>query len=170
MQFSVEHIPGSYAHNDSYEAQHPYNANAAYPPGDYAISPEDHHDAYHNQPYQPVITPLEEVYGPPSGEQHPHYWQDEVDTHPILQPDSAYGPDPHQIPTPVHEEQMEMNAEPQSGGGIRRWKTVKEVQLFNGNLALRLTDCVVHAKDPLVLHYRSICSERSSKAEVFPFE
>jgi chitin synthase len=147
-QFSVEHVPG-YGHNDSYDSQHHY------PPGDYALNPEDHHDAYHNEPYQPAITPNEELYGPPSGEQHPHYWQDEVDTRPILQQDSAYGPDPHQMPTPMMEEEMEMNADqPQSGGGIRRWKTVKEVQLFNGNLVLdcpippRLLNQIQHAQPP----------------------
>jgi chitin synthase len=148
-QFSVEHVPG-YGHHDSYDSQH-------YPPGDYALSPEDHHDASHNEPDQPALTPNEELYGPPSGEQRPHYWQDEVDTHPILQQDSAYGPDPHQMPTPMMEEdmQMEMNADqPQSGGGIRRWKTVKEVQLFNGNLVLdcpippRLLNQIQHAQPP----------------------
>ncbi|KAI4844236.1 hypothetical protein E4T44_06305, partial [Aureobasidium sp. EXF-8845] len=150
--FSVEHVPG-YGHNDSYDSQHHY------PPGDYALNPEDHHDAYHNEPYQPAITPNEELYGPPSGEQqqHSHYWQDEVDTHPILQQDSAYGPDPHQVPTPMMEEEMDMgmNADqPQSGGGIRRWKTVKEVQLFNGNLVLdcpippRLLNQIQHAQPP----------------------
>lgn len=51
--------------------------------------------------------------------------------------------------------EMEMNAEqPQSGGGIRRWKTVKEVQLFNGNLVLdcpvppRLLNQIQHAQPP----------------------
>ncbi|THY13843.1 hypothetical protein D6D02_04550 [Aureobasidium pullulans] len=155
--FSVEHVPQTYGHSDSYDAQHPYHSSPVYPPGDYALSPEDHHDAYHNQPYQPAITPLEDVYGPPSGEQNTHYWQDEVDTHPILQQDSAYGPEPHQMPTPMLEEEMEMemNAEqPQSGGGIRRWKTVKEVQLFNGNLVLdcpvppRLLNQIQHAQPP----------------------
>ena len=50
---------------------------------------------------------------------------------------------------------MELNAEqPQSGGGIRRWKTVKEVQLFNGNLVLdcpippRLLNQIQHAQPP----------------------
>ncbi|CAC9886662.1 unnamed protein product [Aureobasidium pullulans] len=134
--FSVEHVPQTYGHSDSYDAQHPYHSSP---------------------PYQPAITPLEDVYGPPSGEQNTHYWQDEVDTHPILQQDSAYGPDPHQMPTPMLEEEMEMemNAEqPQSGGGIRRWKTVKEVQLFNGNLVLdcpvppRLLNQIQHAQPP----------------------
>jgi chitin synthase len=55
------------------------------------------------------------------------------------------------------EEEMDMgmNAEqPQSGGGIRRWKTVKEVQLFNGNLVLdcpippRLLNQIQHAQPP----------------------
>lgn len=109
--FSVEHVPGTYGHSDSYDSQHHYQTSPVYGSGDYALSPEDHHDAYHNEPYQPAITPMEEVYGPPSGDQHPHYWQDEVDTHPILQQDSAYGPDPHQVPTPMAEEEMEMNAD-----------------------------------------------------------
>lgn len=89
------------------------------------------------------------------GEQ-PHYWQDDVDTRPILA-DNSFGPDPHGMPTPVDEEvrDEEMAYENQPpGGGIRRWKTVKEVQLFNGNLVLdcpvppRLLNQIEHAQPP----------------------
>ena len=94
-----------------------------------------------------------------SMENHPgQYWQDEVDTRPILQPDNAYGPDPHQMPTPVEQSQHDVetayNQPPSSAAPIRRWKTVKEVQLFNGNLVLdcpippRLLNQIQHAQPP----------------------
>lgn len=164
-QFAV----GGMEHNYSYHGSDtglPYQANPTYPqhPGaDYVISPQDHHDAYFNEPYQPTATPysdhegLTPGVGMPNAEQHPHYWQDDVDTRPILQSDNAYGPDSHQIPTPVHEEALDEEMAYQSpppDGGIRRWKTVKEVQLFNGNLVLdcpvppRLLNQIQHAQPP----------------------
>lgn len=117
----------SHGHNEAYDD--------TYATG-YALNPEDHHDGYYNQPYNPT----------PS---HDHsYWQDEHDTQPILQPDTAYGPDPHT--TYVHEE-PKPTPTPQP---IRRWKTVKEVQLVNGNLVLdcpippRLLNQVPHVEAP----------------------
>ena len=124
------------------------------------MNPFDHHDAYYNDPYNP--TPGEE---PPQYLSAPgqHYWQEEADTPPMLQPDSAYGPDPNQPPTPVQDEHMQiggyMNALGQpaptpSPAPIKRWKTVKEVQLFEGNLVLdcpvppRLLNQVPHVQPP----------------------
>lgn len=70
------------------------------------------------------------------------------DNRPILQ-DNPYGPDPHMDGghsdpgyEPSFVDDPKAEPPPPSGppGGIRRWKTVKEVQLFNGNLVL---DCPI---------------------------
>lgn len=116
--------------------------------GDYAVNPEDHRDAYYNQPYSPQHD------GPRP------YWQDEQDNRPMLQPDNAYGPDPHSVGSP-HDDPEEGpfgdGAETQllpNPAPIRRWKTVKEIQLFKGNLVLdcpippRLLNQVPHAQPP----------------------
>ncbi|GAB7350007.1 hypothetical protein MBLNU459_g0683t1 [Dothideomycetes sp. NU459] len=153
--FSVENIPGSFGHNEGYEADHRHDNNPTYQPhgnGDYVISPQDHHDAYFNQPYQPSPS-----YDDQDQEQ-PHYWQDEVDSRPILDPDTAYGPDPNAVPTPMegdgHGLEDGYQVPDPSAAPIRRWKTVKEVQLFNGNLVLdcpvppRLLNQIQHAQPP----------------------
>jgi len=126
----------TYGHNDAYEG--------AYQPQDgYAIDTQAHHDAYYNQGYP---SPQAEVT--PGFDQPTQYWQDEQDNRPILQPDSGYGPDPH-----LGVEGVSINPTP-SPAPIRRWKTVKEVQLFNGNLVLdcpvppRLLNQVPHAQPP----------------------
>ncbi|MCJ1287850.1 Chitin synthase, class 1 [Xylographa opegraphella] len=153
--YSVENINNSYGHNQAYNQQI-YNMPGTqynYPPTDYAISPEDHHDAYYQRPYQPspLNDPEADPYAPHE-QQQPYY--DENDHVPILGPENPYGPDPqtpgeydgqyeapHPIPTP--------NPKP-----LRRWKTVKEVQLFNGNLVLdcpippKLLNQVPHAMPP----------------------
>lgn len=156
--YSVENIPGSFGHNEGYEADHPYNPTTQHPGQGYALNPQDHHDAYYNQPYQPQ-TPMEEREPLQPYQGHDgQYWQDDVDTRPILQPDSAYGPDPHQIPSPVEQAQHDVetgyNQPGPNAAAIRRWKTVKEVQLFNGNLVLdcpvppRLLNQIDHAPPP----------------------
>ena len=137
--YSVENINNSHGHNQAYEAHHQaprrdYN--------DYPISPEEHHDAgsFYTQPYQ-VHSPDHE-YGLtqyPNNDQEPY--QEESDELPILQPSNPYGPDPQteyrHNPVP---QGMETTPSP---APIRRWKTVKEVQLFNGNLVL---DCPIPPK------------------------
>jgi len=167
LQYSVENIPNSYGHPDMYNNQHQQQQQQqhfpppAYPNrGDYALDPDQHHNAYYQQPYQP--SPNEELDHYPNGDR-PQYWQDEADTRPILQPDTSYGPDPTQLdPTPLeHEEHM--NGDYMDLGqrqtqtpapAIKRWKTVKEVPLFNGNLVLdcpippRLLNQVQHAEPP----------------------
>ena len=139
--YSVENFGHSYQHNPSYDSlayrpphhQQLPEANYNYPAGgEYAISPEDHHDTYFQQPYEPRsdfdTTPA------------PYY--DENDHVPILGPSNAYGPDPVEpIPAPARTpSQPGMTPTPQP---IRRWKTVKEVQLFQGNLVL---DCPIPPK------------------------
>jgi chitin synthase len=85
------------------------------------------------------------------------YYED--DQQPILQPQGPYGPDPHQADG---EGTHYNDAGPHTPGPqptpspapIRRWKTVKEVQLFNGNLVLdcpippTLLSQIPHAKAP----------------------
>jgi len=168
--YSVENIPQSYGHNETYNEQHPMDPNdyQQYAPqfnqhqqnrgGDYAINPEAHHDAFYHDQY-PQPTPDEYAYG----NDQPHYWQDEPDTQPILQPDTSYGPDPHAIdpsPTLVDQPNGYSDATPKKAPApaptpaIRRWKTVKEVQLYNGNLVLdcpippRLLNQITHAPPP----------------------
>jgi chitin synthase len=70
-----------------------------------------------------------------------------VDTRPILESSSAYGPAPQEF----HDEPV---PSPTPTPMLRRWKTVKEVQLFNGNLVLdcpvppRLLNQVPHVQPP----------------------
>lgn len=148
----------SYGHNEAYEADHRFSPQG-YPPhsGDFAISPQEHHDAYYSQPYTP--SPHEDR---PLGQypsQDVHYWQDEEDDRPILQPPTTYGPDPHQAAEFAAQENHQAGYadEPQptpSPAPIRRWKTVREVQLFHGNLVLdcpippRLLNQIQHVQPP----------------------
>lgn len=163
-------MQNSFGHNEAYNEQHPFGSNAyvrrapshnQQHHGDYAINPEEHHDAYYNEPYQPgTHTPNDYDYE----NDQPHYWQDEPDDRPILHPDSAYGPDPHGVdPSPTLVDQPTngySDATPQkqpptpNAQPIKRWKTVKEVQLYNGNLVLdcpippRLLNQITHAPPP----------------------
>jgi chitin synthase len=138
--YSVENIPTSYGHNEAYDQQYPPQ------PGDYSFNPQEHHDAYFNQPYNPS----------PHGEGH--YWQDDPDSQPMLQHPNTYGPDPQNIDPAAQQEldqyhDIQPSPSPQPAL-IKRWKTVKEVQLFNGNLVLdcpvppRLLNQVPHAQPP----------------------
>lgn len=133
--YSVENIHNSYGHNDRYDDDHrqPLPVNN-YSSGDYAISPEEHHDAYFNRPYSPRV---QQDYDLTPYDQPPDRYTPGDDNRPILQaPDEPYGPDPDSYQDdPDHEP-----TPPPQGGGVRRWKTVKEVQLFNGNLVL---DCPI---------------------------
>nr|POF01297.1 chitin synthase c [Quercus suber] len=157
--YAVQGMPNSFGHSEAYEDVHqhqytpnPYQQTSHQGTGDYSLSPQ--HDqppgAYFQSEY---ATPVhEQAYDAP---QHPYY-QDEADTRPILQPSTAYGPDP----TNVGPEDQDLEAgyndppPPPANAPIRRWKTVKEVQLFNGNLVLdcpvppRLLNQVQHAQPP----------------------
>ncbi|KAK3377868.1 glycosyltransferase family 2 protein [Podospora didyma] len=123
--------PGrSYSPGDSLQmqtAQSVDNLNAGYQvpghPGGYAVNPEQHHDAYYNQPYDP--TPLE-------GQQQGY---DYDDRRPMLtHTDSQVG-----ASDPYHD-----NAPPPANNApIKRWKTVKQVLLYRGNLVL---DCPIPPK------------------------
>ncbi|KAJ9499347.1 Chitin synthase, class 2 [Exophiala xenobiotica] len=138
--YSVENINNSQGHNRQYEQQYPAGGDMGYARNDYVVSPEDHHDSYYNQPYSPhpqgdyALDPY-----PTPGEPY----RSDHDTAPILQPDSAYGPDPHSQPGMDDDGYHDEPRPTPSPAPIRRWKTVKEVQLFNGNLVL---DCPVPPK------------------------
>ncbi len=156
--YSVENIHNSQGHNERYDQQYPQHGG--YGGRDYAISPEAHHDAYGRQGYSPHPETGYGGQGDYSLDPYPTPSQDyrfDDDHRPILVPDSAYGPDPHTQPPlgdyeePYHDD----NAIPhEPTPPIRRWKTVKEVQLFNGNLVLdcpvppMLLNQVPHAQPP----------------------
>ncbi|KAJ9637968.1 Chitin synthase, class 2 [Knufia peltigerae] len=149
--YSVENIHNSQGHNQQYEQQYPAAGDMGYGRNEYIVSPEEHHDAYYNQTYSPhpqgdyALDPY-----PTPGEPY----RGDHDTAPILQPDSAYGPDPHSQPGMDYEGYHDEPRPTPSPAPIRRWKTVKEVQLFNGNLVLdcplppKLLAQVPHAQPP----------------------
>ncbi|KAI9849926.1 MAG: Chitin synthase, class 1 [Sclerophora amabilis] len=157
--YEVQNIDSSMGHNQAYEARHPisppadYNHPArSYSTNEYVISPEDHHDAYFNTPYDPSAHSEQTLPTYQSQDQTPYYDDDE---RPILKPENPYGPDPHEqdIGYGVYEDGQTAQPTP-SPAPIRRWKTVKEVQLFNGNLVLdcpippKLLNQVPHAQPP----------------------
>ena len=166
--YEVTGMPNSLGHNESYEDVHqggytpnPFQQAAHQGTGQYSLSPPpDHHNQYFDQPYTSDIsdqgyggTPLPVVA---AGHQ---YWQDDVDERPMLAPGGSYGPDPHSL-DPVDPSYPDIEAgfedapPPPANAAIRRWKTVKEVQLFNGNLVLdcpvppRLLNQIQHAQPP----------------------
>ncbi|KAM0432329.1 hypothetical protein ACHAPT_004870 [Fusarium lateritium] len=102
--------------------------------GDYAVNPQDHHDAYYNQPYEPRPQGYdgghEQGYsGGHDQGYHQGYDQgyDDPADRPMLQHQDS------DVPSEPYQDQ------PQDGG-IKRSKTVKQVKLYRGNLVL---DCPV---------------------------
>ncbi|KAF8852159.1 chitin synthase 1 [Acephala macrosclerotiorum] len=153
--YSVENINNSYGHNEEYEQHYPLDPNHNYSQ-DYAINPQQHHDQYYQPPYVPSPHEEHPLTNYPSN-QDPYY--DEDDHRPILQAqDTAYGPDPHSQPGPYKDYDgaggigVAPSASP--APALKRYKTVKEVQLFNGNLILdcpippKLLNQVPHAQPP----------------------
>ncbi|OIW23589.1 chitin synthase 3 [Coniochaeta ligniaria NRRL 30616] len=124
--------PGRYSPGDSLHMQtaHSVENLAGYDPNyhgaDYAVNPEQHHDAYFNQPYEP-----HPADGNDLGQGY-----DFDDRRPMLaHTDSQVG-----ATDPYHE--AAQTPQPPAGG-IKRWKTVKQVLLYRGNLVL---DCPVPPK------------------------
>ncbi|ETN41417.1 chitin synthase 2 [Cyphellophora europaea CBS 101466] len=149
--YSVENVSNSHGHHSQYQQGQPQPQSYGAPGGDYALNPEEHHDAYYNQPYSPH--PQGDYALDPYPTPDNRYGED--DNRPILQPDSAYGPDPHTQPPLEGEYYDDPNVQPTpSPAPIRRWKTVKEVPLFEGNLVLdcpvppRLLSQVPHVQPP----------------------
>lgn len=109
------------------------------------MRPEDHHNAYYTQPYEPSTTPQEDYdLGNYPHRTNSNPYDDRI---PILQPESPYAPTPYSD-TGYSQPQQEYHDNPTpapdpSPPPIRRWKTVKEVPLFDGNLVL---DCPIPPK------------------------
>ncbi|ROT37472.1 chitin synthase [Sodiomyces alkalinus F11] len=115
---NVSHVPSNSPFPDP--RQQPYQE-------EYAINPEQHHDAYYNQPYEP--TPMEGGHG---YDQTPGGY-DYDDRRPMLPPHQE-----SQTSEPYLDQPPAQPAAP-----IKRWKTVKQVLLYRGNLVL---DCPVPPK------------------------
>ncbi|OQV10046.1 hypothetical protein CLAIMM_14099 isoform 2 [Cladophialophora immunda] len=151
--YSVENIPHSHGHNQQYEQQLPLGPgeDMGYGRNDYIVSPEEHHDAYYTQAYSPHPQGDYALDPYPTPDQGYRLDNDNV---PILQSDTAYGPDPHAQEEMSYDGYHDEQRPTPSPAPIRRWKTVKEVQLFNGNLVLdcpvppKLLANVPHAKPP----------------------
>ncbi|PKS07734.1 hypothetical protein jhhlp_006342 [Lomentospora prolificans] len=90
--------------------------------GDYGVNPEQHHDSYYNQPYEP--------------EPHDQYGYD--DNRPMLGHQDSTLSEAYRDPVDYQPPQTQQ--QPQGGAGLKRWKTVKQVLLYRGNLVL---DCPV---------------------------
>ncbi|QIW94661.1 hypothetical protein AMS68_000179 [Peltaster fructicola] len=142
--YAVENMPHTYGHSEAYEQVH----RTGFTPNPYQTDAHGEHAGYGQQPYYDNSYGQDPAYPHTPQEHEPaqhQYWQDEVDTRPILQPDNSYGPDPQQMqPTDVGHEDIEAGYNdpppPPANAPIRRWKTVREVQLLDGNLIL---DCPV---------------------------
>ncbi|EEU45203.1 glycosyltransferase family 2 [Fusarium vanettenii 77-13-4] len=93
--------------------------------GDYAVNPQDHHDAYGNQPYEPRPQGYD-TYDQGYDQRYDQAYDDPADRPMLQHQDSDAPSEPYQD-------------QPQQGG-IKRWKTVKQVKLYRGNLVL---DCPV---------------------------
>ncbi|KAN0108450.1 glycosyltransferase family 2 protein [Hyaloscypha variabilis] len=152
--YSVENINNSYGHNEEYEQSYPLDPNHNYQQ-DYAINPQAHHDQYYNPPYQPSPHEEHPLTTFPSNPADPYY-NHEDEHRPILQAqDTGYGPDPHTAPA-YSDYDGAPGPEPSATPvpALKRYKTVKEVQLFNGNLVLdcpippKLLNMVPHAQPP----------------------
>ncbi|EHA52383.1 Chitin synthase, class 3 [Pyricularia oryzae] len=90
---------------------------------EYSVNPEQHHDAYYNPTYTPTPNEAQTPYGEP-GYEH--------DGRPLLPQQDSYG---QYSDNPQQQQQQQ--------GGLKRWKTVKRVPLYMGNLVL---DCPVPPK------------------------
>lgn len=144
--YSVENMQNSYGHNEEYERRYPVMPNQNYPQ-DYAFNPQQHQDQYYHNAYQPKPQeelPLSEYGSPPD-----KYFSEANDLSPMLSNNSlGYG----QNYGDMKELKGPLSSSP--APTLRRYKTVKEVQLFNGNLVLdcpippRLLNQVPHAQPP----------------------
>ncbi|KAI8633635.1 glycosyltransferase family 2 protein [Xylariaceae sp. FL1651] len=110
---NISHSPYGHGHSQGYNSE-------------YSIEPEQHHDSYYNQPYEPhtATTPLND---------HQGYEYDDHDQRPMLVQNDSHS---HALAQePYQDEPRQQPAAP-----LKRWKTVKQVLLYRGNLVL---DCPV---------------------------
>ncbi|RYP16039.1 hypothetical protein DL765_005355 [Monosporascus sp. GIB2] len=127
-------LPLNAPHSMDNLSQGPYGGHGQGYPSDYSVNPEQHHDAYYNQPYEP--SPAGTPYNDPQG-------YDLDDRRPMLAQNDSYAqglPQQQYADDPRHEQQQPPQ---QPTGGLRRWKTVKQVLLYRGNLVL---DCPIPPK------------------------
>ncbi|KAI0836648.1 glycosyltransferase family 2 protein [Hypoxylon sp. FL0890] len=120
-----DQLPLNAAHSIDDLSQGPYSHSQGGYPSEYSVNPEQHHDAYYNQPYEPhpTGTPFSDQHGYDYDDQGPMLTQN--DPYAQGQPQEPYQDDPYRQ---------------QPAAPIKRWKTVKQVLLYKGNLVL---DCPV---------------------------
>ncbi|KAI0847379.1 glycosyltransferase family 2 protein [Daldinia vernicosa] len=123
-----DRLPLNAAHSMDSLSQGPYGHSQGGYPSEFSVNPEQHHDAYYNQPYEPPSssTPFADQHGYDYDDQDPMLAQNDPYVQAQPQPQEPYADDP--------------NRQQQQGAGIKRWKTVKQVLLYRGNLVL---DCPV---------------------------
>ncbi|KAI0472823.1 glycosyltransferase family 2 protein [Xylariaceae sp. FL0804] len=118
-----DRLPLNAATSASDLSHSPYDHHPGGYSSEYAVNPEQHHDAFYNQPYEPHPT------GTPFDEHAGYGFED---SRPMLAQNDSYAQGQPQ-PEPYRDE-------PRAGAPIKRWKTVKQVLLYRGNLVL---DCPV---------------------------
>ncbi|KAI0152858.1 glycosyltransferase family 2 protein [Xylariaceae sp. FL1272] len=142
-----DNLPLNAAHSTDSFGHSPYGHQQGYS-SEYSVNPEAHHDSYYNQPYEPhtATTPLNDHQGA--------FDHDEYDQRPMLQQNDSYAHGQAQEPY-RDEPQSQQNNVP-----LKRWKTVKQVLLYNGNLVLdcpvppRLLDQLPHGERDEFTHMR----------------
>ncbi|KAI1087500.1 glycosyltransferase family 2 protein [Rostrohypoxylon terebratum] len=125
-----DHLPLNAAHSIDNLSQSPYGHSQGGYPSEYSVNPEQHHDAYGHQPYEPphsTSTPFSDQQAYDYSDQQPMLSQN--NPYAQGQPQEPYADDP--------------GRQPQAGGGLQRKKTVKQVLLYRGNLVL---DCPIPPK------------------------
>ncbi|USW53926.1 Putative chitin synthase, nucleotide-diphospho-sugar transferase [Septoria linicola] len=154
--YEVTNMPGTYGHGEAYDDEHRHG----YTPNPYQQAAQQGRGEYNLSPHSPQYEHTDYIQDPNAYDAPQHqYYQDESDDRPMLNPGTSYGPDPHQAGPLEHEDlhtdlEGGYNDAPPIKAPIRRWKTVKEVQLYNGNLVLdcpippRLLNQVQHAQPP----------------------
>ncbi len=122
-QQSIDNLSSAYDHR-------------SHPASEYGVNPEQHHDSYYNQPYEPAQHDghggFDHGYDQPQGYDN--------DGRPLLHQADSYAQSnvPGYNEDPLAAQQQLQQQQP--GPGIKRWKTVKQVLLYRGNLVL---DCPV---------------------------
>ncbi|KAI5858243.1 glycosyltransferase family 2 protein [Durotheca rogersii] len=128
-----DNLPLNAAHSIDNLSHSPYGSQSQGYPSDYAVNPEQHHDAYYNQPYEPhpasASTPFADTQGYDYDDHDQRPMLPHNESYPQAQPQEPYTDEPHRQQAPA--------------GGLKRWKTVKQVTLYRGNLVL---DCPVPSK------------------------